>query len=107
MRRHGGIIPEASRTCVSLPRAQMCLTRTVRQMHTSDMDLTAYRKQHGLTLSEMARRLSVAHSTVMRIESGRLKPSAGLMVRIAAATSNAVTPNDLILQRRASDQDAA
>jgi transcriptional regulator with XRE-family HTH domain len=61
------------------------------------MDLRTYRQTHGLTLSQMGELIGVSHSTVQRLEAGRMLPSATLMRRIAEATGHQVTPNDLVL----------
>lgn len=60
------------------------------------MDLRTYREKHGLSASEMGRRLGVAHSTVIRLESGELLPAATLLVRIANVTEREVMPNDML-----------
>lgn len=71
------------------------------------MDLRSYREKHGLTASEMGRRLGVAHTTIARMESRELIPTGALLIRIAEATEGKVTPNDVLLGVAPQAKDAA
>lgn len=71
------------------------------------MDLRSYREKHGLTASEMGRRLGVAHTTIARMESRELIPTGALLIRIAETTDGEVTPNDVLLGSAPQAKDAA
>ncbi len=71
------------------------------------MDLRSYREKHGLTASEMGRRLGVAHTTIARMENRELIPTGALLIRIAEATEGEVTPNDVLLGAAPQAKDAA
>ena len=84
------------------PRARtLCLTRTVRPTHNDIiMKLDHYRQTAGITASEFGRRIGVAHSTVLRWESGAVFPSKEMMNRIVRATGGQVSPNDLLFPQK-------
>lgn len=67
----------------------MCGPRT-----NAAMTLSEYMTAHGLSASEMARRIGCSHSTVLRLNAGTLKPSFDLIQRVVAATADAVQPGD-------------
>lgn len=71
------------------------------------MDLRSYREKHGLTASEMGRRLGVAHTTIARMESRELIPTGTLLIRISEVTDGEVTPNDVLLPAAHEAEDAA
>lgn len=58
--------------------------------------LTAYRDRHGLSKAELARRVGVSTSHVLRIEARQLKPSYDVMRSIMLATDRQVTADMLI-----------
>ncbi len=64
------------------------------------MKLSAYRKHEKLTVADLGRQLGVAHSTVIRWESGEIFPTAEMLERIITVTNGKVTPNDLFQPRK-------
>jgi DNA-binding XRE family transcriptional regulator len=59
------------------------------------MTLKEYRIQNDLTAAQMGLLIGVAHSTILRWESGRLSPAGDSISRIVRVTGGAVMPNDL------------
>lgn len=59
------------------------------------MNLKEYRIQNSLTAAEMGALVGVAHSTILRWESGRLLPAGDSVNRIVEVTQGQVMPNDL------------
>lgn len=60
------------------------------------MDLATWRKDNGLTQTELASQLGCTQSAVCRLENGqgRRRPSVPLMRAISRVTAGAVTLND-------------
>jgi putative transcriptional regulator len=63
--------------------------------------LKSYRERANLSAAELAAKVGTTRQTIHRIEKGDQNPSFDLMQRIAAATSNAITPNDFMGPRDA------
>lgn len=61
------------------------------------MRMEVYREKHGLSRSEMGRRIGVAHTTIARWECGDMLPDGDMLLRIVEATQGEVSPNDMIL----------
>ena len=59
------------------------------------MDLTEYRRIHGIKAADLAKRLGVAPSSVSRLEHQEGSPSRDLIMAIRRETANHVQPNDL------------
>lgn len=59
------------------------------------MDLTEYRRIHGIKAADLAKRLGVAPSSVSRLEHQEGSPSRDLIMAIRRETANLVQPNDL------------
>jgi putative transcriptional regulator len=58
--------------------------------------LTEYRKQKNISLDIFAVKVGMSKASISRLESGKQKPSADLLIRIAEVTNNQVTPNDIL-----------
>lgn len=65
--------------------------------------LRSYRERHGLTLTQLARRVGVDPSAIHRYENGDRIPRRDVVEKIVRATGGEVRPNDLY----ASDVSAA
>lgn len=70
------------------------------------MRLREFRDRQGLSATDMARKLGVSHTTIMRWERGVMAPAGAMLRRIAEVTDNAVTPNDMLMPDEQSE-DAA
>ena len=62
----------------------------------ADHPLRAYRRKHGLTQDQIAKRADTTKATVSRIEAGTFDPTFDLMRRLIAATNGAVTADACI-----------
>lgn len=60
------------------------------------MNLTEWRKQNDLTMTEAAKRLGVSQATISRLESGKHWPDRATIQKIIKRTKGGVTPNDFI-----------
>lgn len=59
------------------------------------MDLRTYIAVHGLTAAQFARRANVSRMTVHKWLHAHTMPGAKMLARIAWASDNEVTPNDM------------
>ena len=76
-----------------------CLTGTVRLAHISVMHLRDYLRPadgHRITATDLANRMGVSHTTVIRWADGTISPSAAALVALHKATDGKVTPNDML-----------
>ena len=65
------------------------------------MKLDLYLKENGLTDAAFGERIGLSQSQVSRIRRGLSWPSKDVIASIAAATSNAVTANDIAAESAA------
>jgi DNA-binding transcriptional regulator YdaS (Cro superfamily) len=64
------------------------------------MTLSEYLAQTNTRPTAFARKLGVAHTTVLRWVSGETSPPLSAMGRISQATNGAVQPNDFLEETR-------
>lgn len=58
--------------------------------------LRAYRKKHGLSMVALAAVAGTTRQTIFRVENGQQEPSVSLMRRLAKATDNKVTEDEIL-----------
>ena len=61
------------------------------------MKLRTYLDRPGVTASGLARKVGVAHSTILRLADETQQPTMETLRRLHAATEGEVTPNDFLV----------
>jgi DNA-binding XRE family transcriptional regulator len=65
-------------------------------MSASTHPLALYRARHNLSLAKLAEAVGTTRQSLFRIEKGDQKPTFEMMAKIAAATNDEVSANDLV-----------
>ena len=65
------------------------------------MTLCEYLEQPAVTASNLARRVGVAHTTILRWANGSICPNSQRLNRLHEATDGKVAPNDFLTRQAA------